>query len=328
MTIPSVFAILESDSYLATRTTVSLTGVSNGSSDNYTFKSITYLQQPSGEIAGIFYNATEGFLSHNYCGDGITGVNEQCDDANTNNNDACLIGCILNVCGDGYLHIGVEECDDGNNIDGDGCTAACHFETDPNPIGGGGGGGGDTIIIISPQGEYEIYPSYFDIDINRGQLVLREIKIENIGATKVYFNISILNKTNDNIAVWFSNDNDHFENYVLDIPFGLEGQVKYFPVSIHIPSNPDIEYADIESFVVAFYDGAEKTYVRFNIHVNDKGFNISDILNKELFILFNTSIKVKHVAAVISIILLIALIYNVLKPSSKTKPKPKKGEEK
>ncbi len=36
---------------------------------------------------------------------------EQCDDGNTNNNDACTTKCLNNICGDGYLNIGVEQCD-------------------------------------------------------------------------------------------------------------------------------------------------------------------------------------------------------------------------
>lgn len=323
----------ESDNYIGTRTTVSLTGVSNGSSENYTFNSITYFQQPSGEIAGDFYNATEGFLSHNYCGDGVNGVNEECDDANLNNNDDCLVGCILNKCGDGFINIGVEECDDGNLRDGDGCSAACNVEANPNPISGGGGGGGqNVIIIVSPQGEYEIYPDQFDIYINRGQLILREIEIKNVGVTTVYFNISLINKTNDNIAVWFSNNNDHFENYRLDIPFGLESQTAYFPVSIHIPSDKDIEYSSNESFVISFDDGAEKTYVKFNVYVKEDTSlinlpRIKDMLNNEIFNIFNKSIKFKHIILVVSIVLLASLIFSVLRNKPEEKKKPKKVKE-
>lgn len=35
----------------------------------------------------------------------------QCNDGNANNNDACLVNCQRNVCGDGFVNIGVEECD-------------------------------------------------------------------------------------------------------------------------------------------------------------------------------------------------------------------------
>jgi cysteine-rich repeat protein len=57
------------------------------------------------------------------CGDGIvqtpnsSGFNEQCDDANSDNGDACLNSCESNTCGDSYLYTGFEECDDGNLLD-------------------------------------------------------------------------------------------------------------------------------------------------------------------------------------------------------------------
>lgn len=53
------------------------------------------------------------------CGNGRRESGEQCDDGNTNNNDACVIDpaasrmCVANVCGDGYVNVGVEECDAG-----------------------------------------------------------------------------------------------------------------------------------------------------------------------------------------------------------------------
>jgi len=62
------------------------------------------------------------------CGDGNPEGSEQCDDSNSNNNDACKNDCTLNVCGDGYINVGVEECDDNNNVDGDGCSKNCKIE--------------------------------------------------------------------------------------------------------------------------------------------------------------------------------------------------------
>ena len=60
------------------------------------------------------------------CGDGIveTGV-EECDDGNLSNNDACLNNCTNARCGDGIVETGVEQCDDGNTNDNDACTNAC-----------------------------------------------------------------------------------------------------------------------------------------------------------------------------------------------------------
>ncbi len=59
------------------------------------------------------------------CGDGIVDPGEACDDGNFDNSDACLEDCELAICGDGYVHVGVEPCDDGNLIDDDHCTSEC-----------------------------------------------------------------------------------------------------------------------------------------------------------------------------------------------------------
>lgn len=50
------------------------------------------------------------------CGNNITQAGEQCDDGNSNNNDACTNTCHLAVCGDGFTRTGVEGCDDGNTV--------------------------------------------------------------------------------------------------------------------------------------------------------------------------------------------------------------------
>ncbi|MBI2449113.1 fibronectin type III domain-containing protein [Candidatus Pacearchaeota archaeon] len=47
------------------------------------------------------------------CGNSITETGEQCDDGNSNNNDACKNDCTLNVCNDGYVYTGVEACEIG-----------------------------------------------------------------------------------------------------------------------------------------------------------------------------------------------------------------------
>ncbi|MEP0813617.1 MAG: DUF4215 domain-containing protein, partial [bacterium] len=63
-----------------------------------------------------------------YCGDGVKQASEQCDDGNTDNNDACTNACTLNVCGDGAVFKGVEECDQGSPFiggsNGKPCTTA------------------------------------------------------------------------------------------------------------------------------------------------------------------------------------------------------------
>ena len=59
------------------------------------------------------------------CGDGfvLSGV-EVCDDGNQSNTDACLTTCEDASCGDGYVFDGTEACDDGDTVE-----AACAFET-------------------------------------------------------------------------------------------------------------------------------------------------------------------------------------------------------
>jgi hypothetical protein len=66
-----------------------------------------------------------------FCGDGLVGPGEQCDDglaANTENS-ACLPTCESNVCGDGFVHAGVEQCDfgDENSYDFGGCIPGTCF---------------------------------------------------------------------------------------------------------------------------------------------------------------------------------------------------------
>lgn len=45
------------------------------------------------------------------CGNGVLDGFEQCDDGNLEEGDACLSTCELNVCGDGFVNVGVEQCD-------------------------------------------------------------------------------------------------------------------------------------------------------------------------------------------------------------------------
>ena len=70
------------------------------------------------------------------CGDGViqTGV-EQCDDGNASNTDACLNTCKKAKCGDSVIQTGVEQCDDGNATPGDHCGATCQIE-DPTTCPG------------------------------------------------------------------------------------------------------------------------------------------------------------------------------------------------
>lgn len=62
------------------------------------------------------------------CGNGLVESGEECDDANTDNTDACLDTCVSATCGDGFIWAGTETCDDGNAVGGDGCSASCAIE--------------------------------------------------------------------------------------------------------------------------------------------------------------------------------------------------------
>lgn len=61
------------------------------------------------------------------CGDGIIGPGEICDDGNTVSTDVCTNSCQAAMCGDGSLGPN-EECDDGNITNEDGCNGSCKKE--------------------------------------------------------------------------------------------------------------------------------------------------------------------------------------------------------
>ncbi len=76
------------------------------------------------------------------CGNLLTEEGEECDDGNTESGDGCTNVCDLEFCGDGLVNnfnpeIPVEECDDGNNLDGDGCDASCKLEEEEPFCGDG-----------------------------------------------------------------------------------------------------------------------------------------------------------------------------------------------
>jgi hypothetical protein len=77
------------------------------------------------------------------CGDGVLNEDnlEECDDGNTNNEDACL-NCQNARCGD-FVHrkditnpkdVGFEACDDGKQVEGDGCDSNCTLSACGNGI--------------------------------------------------------------------------------------------------------------------------------------------------------------------------------------------------
>ena len=79
-----------------------------------------------------------------YCGDGVKGADEACDDGNAVSGDGCTATCdaieqgfacltpgmpcvSTVVCGDGLI-TGGETCDDGNDTSSDGCSELCELE--------------------------------------------------------------------------------------------------------------------------------------------------------------------------------------------------------
>lgn len=85
-----------------------------------------------------------------FCGDGVVGPDEACDDGNEDNHDSCLNTCQVAGCGDGVQHLGSEECD-GDDLGGGSCTglgftggalvclADCHVDR-TSCVGGCGNG--------------------------------------------------------------------------------------------------------------------------------------------------------------------------------------------
>jgi cysteine-rich repeat protein len=63
------------------------------------------------------------------CGDHIAHEKEACDDGNSDNTDACVAGCALATCRDGFVRAGFEACDDGNDVNSDGCRSNCALPT-------------------------------------------------------------------------------------------------------------------------------------------------------------------------------------------------------
>lgn len=59
------------------------------------------------------------------CGNAQMEAGEECDDGNQSNTDSCRNDCKAAVCGDKFVHTGVELCDDGNAVNTDTCTMAC-----------------------------------------------------------------------------------------------------------------------------------------------------------------------------------------------------------
>jgi cysteine-rich repeat protein len=66
------------------------------------------------------------------CGDGFVHAGmEQCDAGNRNGDtgdNPCRSNCMLPTCGDGIVDAAKEQCDDHNRLNGDGCDTTCHTE--------------------------------------------------------------------------------------------------------------------------------------------------------------------------------------------------------
>jgi cysteine-rich repeat protein len=67
------------------------------------------------------------------CGNGVVNAGEECDDANTRNNDGCSSECKYEYCGDGIVQNALgEQCDDGGYRNDDGCDMFCQIERYPS----------------------------------------------------------------------------------------------------------------------------------------------------------------------------------------------------
>jgi len=91
-------------------------------------------------VAAVTGVMAELFPVGNFCGDGVIGGTEACDDGNHVSNDGCDRDCSLPFCANGSINGGEppdlsgEECDDGNTANGDGCNEACLVERCGNGV--------------------------------------------------------------------------------------------------------------------------------------------------------------------------------------------------
>jgi len=87
--------------------------------------------QPTGvscsSRVGVVGKCRAGRCVLEHCGNRILDEGEECDDGNASDNDGCLLDCVKNRCGDGFVWAGNEECDDGNSVDHDGCDVDCRW---------------------------------------------------------------------------------------------------------------------------------------------------------------------------------------------------------
>jgi len=103
------------------------------------------IDQANEEIEGPAKQKLQAKKQVGYCGDGLVGLGEACDDKNRKSGDGCDSQCrvergwscaggsathesVCDQCGNGVV-AGQEQCDDGNRKDGDGCSSLCHEET-------------------------------------------------------------------------------------------------------------------------------------------------------------------------------------------------------
>ena len=303
--ITPVYSI-ESTSYNATKVHIGLTG-NNASSSSFTLKFTTYYQQQSNVGSSATYSVVVGFQDVNntelividVCGDGVVGATEECDDANSNNNDACKNDCTDNVCGDGYLYTGNEECDDGNLIDNDGCSLSCNIER--NPAQGGGSSSETTLTLDVDETEVEI-------DIEQGQTITSSLEINNPLPQDIYFDMGVITNTCENLSIGFvDQDQTQIEGLLLEASTTNNSNV-IIPLIISTTENTAI--GECEFIVEIDSPNTKNKQIKFLVDVNKPmpefitGFFTKDIIKID----DDHQFQVRHLMLILAIIGLVILL--------------------
>jgi cysteine-rich repeat protein len=85
---------------------------------------------PCGGGCGVLLSCVDGLCQEPGCGNGVVEDGEECDDGDDDSSDECVTDCKAAVCGDGFMHVGIELCDDGlANSDTGRCKLNCTLQS-------------------------------------------------------------------------------------------------------------------------------------------------------------------------------------------------------